>query len=54
MNSELKALGERVDGLLSWLSDIEAKRDEPEGLSSPQKLTQRLQLCQVHMWLYEL
>ncbi|KAL2080392.1 hypothetical protein ACEWY4_024185 [Coilia grayii] len=49
VNAELKSLGERVQGLLSWLSDTESKMDENEGLSgkesSPQQLTQRLQLC---------
>ncbi|XP_062386258.1 microtubule-actin cross-linking factor 1 isoform X4 [Sardina pilchardus] len=49
VRAELQSLGQRVEGLLSWLSDTEAQMGETEGLtredSSPQQLTQRLQLC---------
>lgn len=53
MRSELRSLGERVEGLLSWLRDTEAQMGDIEGLSgkgsSPEQLTQRLQLCKVSL-----
>ncbi|XP_076157599.1 microtubule-actin cross-linking factor 1 isoform X8 [Alosa pseudoharengus] len=49
VRAELQSLGQRVEGLLSWLSDTEVQMGETEGLtrkdSSPEHLTQRLQLC---------